>query len=121
VTAGVLEDEEPGKRKLGRAPKSLHSITVPILGEIYLGCWCPCFSGIPSARYAVVVLPIGEFNVVAISRSISKATLLKGRVPICCQVDRSPRSILGCSEVFEDGGPDAARRDSPSCTSTMIT
>ncbi|KAJ9133164.1 hypothetical protein NKR23_g10933 [Pleurostoma richardsiae] len=94
-------------------PKPFDGVTDPVVGELYLGYWRSRSRSSSSGWYAVVLLPLGDFEAVGISGSISETRLAKGHIPICYISDKKTRTILGWAERFEDGGPDVAKRKFP--------
>ncbi|KAI1464921.1 uncharacterized protein F4812DRAFT_440968 [Daldinia caldariorum] len=82
-------------------------ITDPIVGEIY-----KIHQGPLRGEYAAVLLPVGSFNVIGISKSIHETPLTR-YIPPCYIYNTSNKEILGWETDYDDGGPKVTDRKFP--------
>ncbi|KAI1801217.1 hypothetical protein F4811DRAFT_556027 [Daldinia bambusicola] len=82
-------------------------ITDPIVGEIY-----KIQQGPFKWESAAVLLPIGNFNEIGISKSLLE-TPLKKYIPPCYIYNTASKEILGWEEDYDDGGPKVTDRKFP--------
>lgn len=89
--------EPPTPTSVRRENEVFKGITYPTVGEIY-----KVQDKRFSAGYAALILPLGDFDVIGISRSIRNTKI--GRVPPCYRYDKQDRSFLGWRRDYEDDG-----------------
>ncbi|XXH01456.1 hypothetical protein Hte_007816 [Hypoxylon texense] len=95
--------EPPTRPPVRRDKEVFKGITDPAVGEIY-----KVQDKRFPAGYAVLVLPLGNFDVIGISRSIRDTSLIK-KVPPCYRYDEQDMSF-GWRRDYEDDGPKVMNR-----------
>ena len=65
---------------------------------------------VPTGWYAVVLLPIGDFETLGMLGTIADTELTK-HIPVCYSSDK--KSISGWAEGYESGGPSVTKRKFP--------
>ncbi|KAI1476081.1 hypothetical protein F4774DRAFT_394595 [Daldinia eschscholtzii] len=82
-------------------------ITDPTVGEIYKIQLGPL-----KGEYVGVLLPVGDFDAIGISKSLHE-TSLKKVIPSCYVYNTSSKEILGWEKDYDDGGPKVTDRKFP--------
>jgi hypothetical protein len=103
------EESEPTARCVQPRVTQFDGISDPVIGELHLAYW----RGASPGWYAVVVLPLDNFEALGISGTISNTSLTKNHIPVCYESDQKTRTISGWAEGYEDGGAKVTMRKFP--------
>jgi hypothetical protein len=103
------EESGPTARCVQPRVTQFDGITDPVVGELHLAYW----RGAEPGWYAAVVLPLGSFEALGISGTISNTSLTKGHIPVCYESDQKTHTISGWAEGYEDGGAKVTMRKFP--------